>query len=83
MYIELPICSSPFSPGTLNNPLSYMHIYTYDLFLFFYVHVSVSCAFVSYACSCCLQNPEEGIASPGAGISGGCGLLNMETRKQV
>lgn len=36
MHIELPICSSPFSLGTLNNPLPYMHTYTYDLFLIFF-----------------------------------------------
>lgn len=53
--------AAPFSLGTLNNPLPYVHMYTYDFIsnFFLYVYVSVSCAFVLYACSCCLQNSKR------------------------
>ena len=35
-------------------------------------------------CMCkCVSEPDEGIVSPGAGVIGGCELLNMGDRNQT
>ena len=58
------------SAGLFLNILLYFNL-LYILSYFNYTYMGV--------CSCvqCLQRPEEGIRSPGAGIIGGCKPLDM------